>query len=322
MGRVLSSDLASEFAGLLDEQAGVVSVASATHYLGRPAVRWRLASGRWQRAGPGVLVTQSGPMTEEQRLWAPVLAAGRGAVLAGLTAARLDGLAGFEDHRTDVLIPASRRVRQPLPGIAVHRSVLLEPVDVHPTRRPPRTRVGRSLVDAAAWAATDRRARAILAAGVQQRLIRAADLGAVLERCPRVYRRALMRATLADVEGGAQALSELDFCDLVRRYGLPEPDRQFERVDEQGRRWLDAVWERARLVVEIDGRWHMDVRVWWADMRRDNGLTIDGYRVLRFPAFVVRDSPKTVAVQIAQALLQAGGASPGPALVPLTRAAS
>jgi len=59
-------------------------------------------------------------------------------------------------------------------------------------------------------------------------------------------------------------------------------------------------------VVEIDGRWHMDARAWWEDMQRDNELTIDGYRVLRFPAFVVRDNPELVAMQIARALRQAG----------------
>jgi hypothetical protein len=314
MTRVLSEDLADEFAELCDGQAGVLTVPSAVKYLGESAVRWRLATGRWRRVSPGVLVAQSGPLTEEQRLWIAVLAAGHGAVLAGLTAARLDGLAGFEDRATHVLIPAFRQVRQALPGVVVHRSALLGPADVHPARRPPRTRLGRSLIDAAAWAATDRRAQAVLAAGVQQRLVRAGDLVSVVERCQRVPRRALMRATLADVEGGAEALSELDFCDLVRRFGLPEPDRQFVRLDEQGRRWLDAVWEWVRLVAEIDGRWHMDARAWWADMQRDNELTIDGYRVLRFPAFVVRDSPEAVARQIARALQQAGGAVTEPAV--------
>jgi len=302
MARVLSGELAA----LCERQAGVITVAAACTYLGEPAMRWRLASGRWQRVCRGVLVTQSGPLTEQQRLWAHVLAAGDGAVLAGLTAARLDGFTGFEDDQIYLLIPMSRQARKTLPGVVVRRSLVLGPADVHPSRLPPRTRVGRSIVDAAAWAASDRRARAILAAAVQQRLVRAADLRAVVERRPRVRRRALMRTTLADVAGGAQALSELDFCDLVRRFGLPEPDRQFERVDEQGRWWLDAVWEWARLVAEIDGRWHMDARAWWADMQRGNELQIDGYRVLRFPAFAVRDDPKAVAAQIARALDRAG----------------
>jgi very-short-patch-repair endonuclease len=301
MSKVLSSDLAE----LCERQAGVLTLATAFRCIGEPAVRWRLASGRWQRACRGVLVTQSGPLTESQRLWVSVLAAGDGAVLAGLTAARLDGLAGFDDRRIYLLVPMSRRVRKQLPGVVVHRSLTLGPGDVHPARLPPRTRIGRSIVDAAAWAATDRAARALLAAGVQQRLVRAADLVAVVDRCSRVRRRALMRATLADVGGGAEALSELDFCDLVRRFGLPEPDRQFERTDSQGRRWLDAVWEQARLVAEVDGRWHMDARAWWADMRRGNELTIDGYRVLRFPAFAVRDHPEEVAAQIVRALGEA-----------------
>jgi very-short-patch-repair endonuclease len=299
VAKILTSDLSE----LCDRQAGVVTVAEARRCLGDSAVRWRLASGRWQRACHGVLVTQPGPLTEEQRLWVSLLATGNGAVLAGLTAASLDGLAGFEDQRIFLLIPERRQVRKELPGVVVRRSGQLRPGgDVHPARLPPRTRIARSIVDAAAWAATDRGARAILAAGVQQRLTRVADLNGVIERSSRMRRRQLMLRTLADVAGGAEALSELDFCHLVRRFGLPEPDRQMLRQDGQGRRWLDAVWEKERLVVEVDGRWHMDTRAWWADMQRDNELTVDGYRVLRFPAFVVRENPEVVAMLIGRAL--------------------
>jgi hypothetical protein len=154
---------------------------------------------------------------------------------------------------------------------------------------------------------TENGARAILAAGVQQRLVRAEDLTAELARRPRGPRRALIRATVADIADGAQALSELDFGRLTRRYGLPEPSRQVLRRDSSGRaRWLDAYWERARVVAEVDGLWHMDAAAWWADMRRDNELTVSGYRVLRFPAFAVRDDPDAVAEQIASALRLGG----------------
>ena len=166
--RMASAD-GGEFAEMCDRQAGVLTVAAACLNMGEAAVRWRLSSGRWRRVCHGV-VTQSGPLTEEQRLWAAVLAAGDGAVLAGLTAARLDGLSGFDERRVHLLIPASRQVRKALPDVAVHRSVLLGSGDVHPARLPPRTRLARWLVDAAGWATTDRLARAVLAAGVQQRL--------------------------------------------------------------------------------------------------------------------------------------------------------
>ncbi len=150
---------------------------------------------------------------------------------------------------------------------------------------------------------TENGTRAVLAAGVQQRLVRADDLTAALARRGIVPQRALIRATVADIAGGAQALSELDFCRLTRRFGLPEPTRQALRCDRQGRtRWLDACWEKARVVVEVDGLWHMDATAWWADMHRDNELTLSGYRVLRFPAFAVRDHPEVAAAQIADAL--------------------
>jgi very-short-patch-repair endonuclease len=56
----------------------------------------------------------------------------------------------------------------------------------------------------------------------------------------------------------------------------------------------------------------MDVEAWWADMRRDNDLTVSGYRVLRFPAFAVRDHPDVVAAQIADALAPDAAATAAP----------
>jgi hypothetical protein len=271
--------------------------------LDRSVVRRQLASGRWQRPRRGVVVAHSGPLTGEEELWAALLAAGRDAVLGGLTAGGLDGLTGFESRVIHLVVPADRRVRTSLPGVVVHRSRVLGPDDLHPARLPPRTRLARSLLDAAAWSGSDDRARAVLAAGVQQRLLRPDQLEAALGRRPRLRRHALIAATLADIAGGAHALSELDFARLARRYGLPAPDRQVMRLDRDGRRrWLDAYWEEAHLAVEVDGLWHMEAAAWWADMRRGNDLTISGLRVLRFPAFVVRDQPDVVAAQIRDAL--------------------
>jgi hypothetical protein len=297
-----------ELAAELQQQSGVVTTASAVRWLGRAAVRWRLERGRWQRPCRGVVVTRSGPLSLDELHWVVVLGAGTDAALGGLTAARLDGLTGFDDGRVHVVVPASHKVQARLSGLAVvHRSELLGPADIHPVRQPPRTRTPRSILDAATWMRTENGTRAVLAAGVQQRLVRPEDLTAALARRGTVARRTLVRTTLVDIASGAQALSELDFCRLTRRFGLPEPSRQVLRKDKRGRvRWLDACWERARLVVEVDGLWHMDAAAWWADMHRDNELTLGGYRVLRFPAFAVRDQPEVVAAQIADALRLAG----------------
>jgi hypothetical protein len=237
---------------------------------------------------------------------------GRGAVLAGLTAARLQGFRGFDEKANSihVLLPAARTARERRPScpVVVHYSRNLTPADIHPVRRPPQTRIARSLIDAAAWMATDRGAQAILAAGVQQRLVRVADLTAELGHNERLHRRRLLTTTLADIAGGAHALSELDFTRLVvRQYQLPEPSRQVPRRDSQGRRrWLDVCWERAGLVVEIDGAAHIDVLEYWDDMDRGNDLTLEHHRVLRFPAWVIRYRPAYVAAKIRQPLREAG----------------
>lgn len=177
-----------ELEEILHDQDQVISVSMALGYMTAEALRWRVTSGRWQRPCRGVVVAHSGPLTEKQRLWAALLWAGPGAVLAGLTAARLDGLIRFGDGKTAgqpvyVLAPAGRSVRRQPDGIpvAVHYSTMLGNADVHPLKQPRRTRIPRSLVDAAAWMASERGARAVLAAGVRQGLVRPSDLGRVVD---------------------------------------------------------------------------------------------------------------------------------------------
>jgi very-short-patch-repair endonuclease len=311
---VHTGDRSPNLADLLRGQDGVLRVGVARQYLTRDALRWRLTSGRWQLPCRGIVVAQSGPLTDMQILRIAVLWAGSGAALAGLTAATLDGLRGFDerDQRKErpihVLVPGACSVRGARPGmlpLVLHYSRLLDAADIHPLRQPPRTRMPRSLVDAAAWMATDRGAQAVLAAGVQQRLVRVEDLMAVVTSNQRLPRRGLIKNTLDDIAGGAQALSELDFTRLLRRHRLPEPDRQAQRLDSAGRRrWLDAVWEAARLMVEVDGIHHLDAAQYWADMNRDNDFTLSGYRVLRFPAFAVRYDPGQIARKIRRALRQ------------------
>src|SRR5262245_60758910 len=95
----LDEDRDPTLADLLSSQDGVFSAVAAMPYLTRDALRWRVSSGRWQQPCRGIVVAQSGPLTELQNLRIAVLWAGSGAALAGLTAAMLDGLTGFADRR-------------------------------------------------------------------------------------------------------------------------------------------------------------------------------------------------------------------------------
>jgi very-short-patch-repair endonuclease len=304
-------------ADVLADHDGVLSVSMALKFMTEGQLRWQVESGRWQKPARGVVVAQSGPLTDQQIFRAALLRAGPQAVLAGLTAARLEGFKGFADKASSghtpvhVLAPAGYKRRASPPGLVVitHYTRRLTSQDVHPFREPRRTRLARSLVDAAAWMPTDRGAMAVLAAGVQQRLVRAGDLLQVADSIETLHRRKLIRETIGDIAGGSQALSELDFTrQVIRAFRLPEPSRQTARRDAKGRRrWTDVAWDSYQIVVEIDGAQHTeDPRQRWDDMERDIDLTLDGCQTLRFPAWLVRANPEYVAGKILEALRRAG----------------
>jgi hypothetical protein len=260
---------------VLADHDGVLSTSTALKFMTEDQLRWRVTSGRWQKPARGVVVAQSGPLTDRQLLRAALLRAGPQAALAGLTAARLDGLRGFDDNRPlaettiHLLAPAGYKRRTPPPGLAVatHFTRVLTDEDVHPLRQP---------------------------------------------RCTRIetlHRRKLIKQTIGDIAGGSQALSELDFTrQVIKAFRLPEPTRQAARRDSQGRRrWTDVTWDDYKIAVEIDGAQHTaDPWQRWDDMERDIDLGLDGYQTLRFPAWLVRTNPAHVARKILEALRRAG----------------
>ncbi|MCA1825199.1 MAG: endonuclease domain-containing protein, partial [Frankia sp.] len=271
----------------------------------RHGIRSQVRAQRWQTFGTRVVVTHTGPLSPLQRQWAALLHCGKHAVLCSATAAELGGLRGYESPRVHVSVPAGTHVT-PNPEIALHfrRGV---PADVQPGREPPRSRICVAVVDMAVSATDVSRACAVLAAGVQQRLLLPVALRDELARRPRVRHRRLLIAVVNDIEGGAHALGEIDFARLCRKYGLPPPSRQRIRKDRYGRRrYLDVFWDDFRLVVEIDGAAHMEVTAWWADMRRQNDIVLGPNRVLRFASLMVRSEADDVMAQVRTALELSG----------------
>jgi hypothetical protein len=309
----LPGSAAGELEWLAFEQAGVLSTTQAVALLGRGVVRGLVRRNVWRSICRGIVLTTNGRLTRDQQLWVAVIAAGPGAVLAGATAAAEGGVRGLRREPLQVLVPAERHPSRCLPklpldmaGVRVYRTGYL-PAEHRQVGRPLRTTIARAVVDAAAWARTPNEARFVLAAACQQRRVDPLELTQVVAGMPRVRRRRLIRTTLGDLEGGAQALSEIDFVALCRRFQLPRPDLQERRIDADGRiRYLDAYWKDWRLHVEIDGAHHMDVRYWAADMLRQNQVWIAGDRILRFPAWLVRAEPAMVADQVRAALVASG----------------
>ena len=145
----------------------------------------------------------------------------------------MNGLQNFEDDNIHLVVPHGRRwpTLDELPA-RWHVSRHLSAEDRHPGSGVPRTRVDRSTIDAAAWSPRARSACGLLAAVVQQRLTTASRLLTTLESAGPIRHASLMRTVLLDIEGGAAALSEIDFGRLCKSHALPPPLRQVVRLDD------------------------------------------------------------------------------------------
>ncbi len=269
----------------------------------RTQVAAELRAGRWRRAGLAI-VLHNGPLSRPQQREVARVHAGPTAVFTAFTAAELVGLRGWEQDEVHLLAPGGTRVR---PGSPV--ALRLHLTGTRPVREQGRLveALPFALLRAAASWTTSRPGCGLLAAAVQQRRTTPEALEAALATATRTKFRAVLRAAVADIAGGSQALSEIDFVQLCRRHGLPEPVRQAVRLDSTGRRrFLDATWRRAdgRLVVaEVDGALHLAPRYWWSDQLRQNELVLDDALVLRFPTVVVRTEEFVVARQLRRAIL-------------------
>ncbi len=253
---------------------------------------------RWQRPVPRVVVTHNGPLTPLQHRWVAVLAGPPATVLGALTAATDGGLDGFDEPGLTVVIANSARIPVLPDEVRVLRSIELTAQDVHPLSLPPRTRMARSLVDAASKAPVQLRARALLIAGCQQGLTQPPALYDALSRRGPCRHRALMRETIADAAGGVESLPESAFDRLCVRAGLPEATRQRVLLHPQGRYYLDGYWRALDLCVEVHGVPHMSVRQWDDDLNRQNEIVIAGPRLLVFSSYAVRHLEATVVDQL------------------------
>jgi hypothetical protein len=299
------------FQGLLANQASMatraqLAAAGATgHHLAN-----RFKNNSWQAIGPHVVALHNGPLSEEQRLWVAVLHAGPDSALGGLTAAIADGLTGFASQDLIAVAPHGRnrddlRLAAHELTVRVHESRHLA-ADLHPARLPPRTRLPRSIVDAASTAPSDGQRRALIAAAIQQRLTTASLLRTVARRRRTLHHHALILETIDDVEGGSHSLPELEWASGIRTVGLPEPTRQRSVRRRNGLYYLDAEFDPFRVTVEINGSGHLSlIQKEYDDVRRTR-LSIGGRLVVDLSSYTVRRHNDLAMLLTADALLSRG----------------
>jgi hypothetical protein len=274
--------------------------------LTRDVIDAQLEACRWRALNDQVLVLHNGALTRRQQLWAVLLSAQTPAALCAFTVLELLTVTGFMTEVVHVLIRRGARVL-PVPGVVV---------DVHESRRfgvdnvvrlsgYSVTSMTRSAIDAAVWSRDVVTGYRVLVAVVQQLGLRPGDLITELEQAGKVRQRRPLLRLLADLEGGAQALSEVDFLAFCRRHGFPKPTLQ-ARLDSGGRRrYLDAKFRRSDgsvFHVEVDGGVHLTLATRWKDTRKDNDAALDRQLVLRFPSVAIHTDDEDAIRQMREAL--------------------
>ena len=290
---------------LAETQDGVVS---RRQLLALGLTRWDIAAelraGRWRQHHRQTICTHTGPLGERASLWHAVIEAGTRAVLDGTGSLLAAGLRGFEADHVRVSIPRGGKVLTS-PGAMVRQTRRLKASDVI-TDGIPRVRTPVAAVRAGLWAVSDRQAALLLTMTVQQGLATADQVATALLDVRRDKRRRFLERVVLDLMGGAESLGEVDVAAICRRRGLPTPDRQVVREGMNGRYYLDVVWERYRLVLEVDGIHHVWATSVVSDALRQNDLSLQSMTVLRLPLLGLRAAEEKFFAQVETGLVAAG----------------
>jgi uncharacterized protein DUF559/putative AbiEi antitoxin of type IV toxin-antitoxin system len=268
-------------ARLAFEQHGIV-----THQqlraagLGAGAIDLRVRNGRLHRLHRGVFAVGHTRLSREGRWLAAVLSFGEGALLSHVSAAALWGIRHSSSANVHITVPtAGGRHRRR--GIVVHRSLTLSAADVDERAAIAVTSVSRTLLDLAGMLTPTRLERAV-ERSLALRIFDLRAVEAVIAANPRrpgagtltqIVHTIHHEPSLTRVE-----LEEL-MLDLCDAHGIERPE---VNVLVDGLE-VDFLWRAQHVIVETDGReYHGTPTAFERDRKRDERLTVLGYRVVRF----------------------------------------
>ena len=212
---------------------------------------------------------------------AAVLAAGKGAALAGMSAAALWRISRWTPDEIHVIAPGNHRPRR---DFRLQTCRNLDKRDVTSQYGIPATSVARTLVDLTEVLTAPQIANVIHEAAFRTRFNEHATRAAMARANGRARLSRLEEALELNARGSAGTKSELEdrFLAHVREAGLPVPEINVEVEGVE----VDALWDR-RVVVEIDGPGHERPRTRAEDEQRDAKLRAAGYDVVRVTAAAV-----------------------------------
>lgn len=281
----------------LRRQSGVISCAQARAAgLSQDAVDRRIAGGRWDRLHPGVYFAADHPYTDEVRIRAAVLWAGKDAVAHGASAAWWHDLGPALPTMVEVTV---RRDRNPgaQPGVSVRRRDLPYP-DLIAVRDLWVTDLPLTVLEAAVTLGPQ--GSELLDRALQRRVKFSAVYRA---HCRNQGRQGSAEASrlLAVAADRAASHAERLLIRLLRSAGIIGWEPGYRVQDYL----VDLAFPLQRVAIEVDGwAWHVDADRFVGDRRRQNALVNLHWTVLRFTWHDLVARPDDVIVEVHAALVR------------------
>jgi hypothetical protein len=266
----------------------------------------RLRTGAWRWELPSVYAMAGTSTQWPQPVMAAQLWAGPDMVASHRAAAALWKLDGIEPGTVE-LITTAKLSRVP-EGIALHRTTVLAPRDHGELGRFRLTSLPRTLIDLAAVAEPEVVEAAMESAFRKDETV----LGQLTERVEELGRKGrrgivVVREILRARDPGAaptESMFETRFLRFCRRYGFPEPVRQYEVwVEGVFIVRLDFAYPRIPIGFQTDGYWcHMGRKRWYKEVGQGNELVALGWPILHITWDDLTKRPEWVADLMRRAL--------------------
>jgi hypothetical protein len=281
------------------------------------AVRHRLRSGQWRELLPGVWLAHAGEPHRRQLLSAALLWAGENSAIDAADACRYYGIRALGVAERDPVQVLTRHgdAARSFRFVKVRRTVFPFQATGGDRLRwvPPEV----AIVAATRTLRSPRTVLAVASDGIQRRIVSYdALLRAHLQGPPRGA--VLLDRALADLAPGTHSVGEADFHRIVGASSvLPPPIYNAWILLPGGQQLcLDALWEDAGLVHEVNGRKaHARADLFDDTMARQTLLTTAGLTVLANSGRRIRDRPRLVLSQVETCYLRHRGQGLPPGVI-------
>jgi very-short-patch-repair endonuclease len=272
---------------------GVITLQQAERCgLTRYAVSRRVQSGHWRQCSRGVYFVDDRPFSDAARIRAEVWSHGTTATACGLAAAWWHGIISAAPEHVEVTVPLSKGSRSRW-GSSVRRRDLAA-VDIVLRRNLRVTAIPLTVLEAVA----STHSRAILDSALQ-RGVSLDQLHTAHARNARRHGGTLAGRFLREASDGARSEAERLLIRLLRSAKISGWRANYPVCGYV----IDVAFPQQKVAIEVDGwAFHHDRTAFQHDRTRQNRISLNGWKVLRFTWLDLTEYPQRVIAEIRRAI--------------------